>query len=290
MDKCDLESFLNNSEMGCTNEWELNSFDLDLVGDADWDQYIQEPPSSENSGLESPKSPANNVEESEKNMGMNWSSSNTNLPSILSFGDPTSPVELEAIQIPVMKKRASNKSKTARSRPDYANREHVLAERKRREKITENLYALSGLVPGLKKRDKASVLTKTIEYMKQMQERVKTLEEQVVKGKNGEDQPTVEQSKPVSVSSTDEQSPKIEIKTSGNTYLMKIHCFQASKGILVTALNLIESLHLRVVSANFVQFSEQILDLTITSQVEEGFEVSMNDLFKKLKSALNNLA
>lgn len=104
--------------MDCTNEWELNNFDLDLIRDTDWDQYIQEPPPPENSCLESPKSPPNNnVEEPERNSGMRWSFSLTNVPSILSFGDPTSPIELEAIPIPVIKKKVSNKPKNARSTP-----------------------------------------------------------------------------------------------------------------------------------------------------------------------------
>ncbi|KAK1383300.1 hypothetical protein POM88_021035 [Heracleum sosnowskyi] len=38
--------------------------------------------------------------------------------------------------------------------------------------------ALSALVPGLKKMDKASVLGDAIKYLKQLQEKVKTLEEQ----------------------------------------------------------------------------------------------------------------
>ncbi|KAK3026769.1 hypothetical protein RJ639_040308 [Escallonia herrerae] len=56
--------------------------------------------------------------------------------------------------------------------------DHVLAERKRRERLTERFIALSALLPGLKKMDKASVLGNAITHIKQLQERVKTLEEE----------------------------------------------------------------------------------------------------------------
>ncbi|XP_057953597.1 LOW QUALITY PROTEIN: transcription factor bHLH25-like [Malania oleifera] len=56
--------------------------------------------------------------------------------------------------------------------------EHVMAERRRREKLSQRFIALSALVPGLKKMDKASVLGDAIKYLKHLQERVKSLEEQ----------------------------------------------------------------------------------------------------------------
>ncbi|EEF33492.1 DNA binding protein, putative [Ricinus communis] len=59
--------------------------------------------------------------------------------------------------------------------------DHVIAERKRREKLSQRFIALSAVVPGLKKMDKASVLGDAIKYLKHLQERVKTLEEQAAK-------------------------------------------------------------------------------------------------------------
>ncbi|KAK1383299.1 hypothetical protein POM88_021034 [Heracleum sosnowskyi] len=44
--------------------------------------------------------------------------------------------------------------------------------------LSQRFIALSALVPGLKKMDKASVLGDAIKYLKQLQEKVKTLEEQ----------------------------------------------------------------------------------------------------------------
>ncbi|KAI4387191.1 hypothetical protein MLD38_005040 [Melastoma candidum] len=54
-------------------------------------------------------------------------------------------------------------------------RKHVLAERKRRD--SQRFIALSSIIPGLKKMDKASVLGDAIKYIKELQDKVNALED-----------------------------------------------------------------------------------------------------------------
>ncbi|GMN48779.1 hypothetical protein TIFTF001_017935 [Ficus carica] len=54
---------------------------------------------------------------------------------------------------------------------------HVLAERRRREKLNERFIILRSLVPFVTKMDKASILGDTIEYLKQLRKRIQDLEE-----------------------------------------------------------------------------------------------------------------
>ncbi|CAD6260024.1 unnamed protein product [Miscanthus lutarioriparius] len=53
---------------------------------------------------------------------------------------------------------------------------HVMSERKRREKLNEMFLILKSLVPSIHKVDKASILAETIAYLKELQRRVQELE------------------------------------------------------------------------------------------------------------------
>lgn len=57
---------------------------------------------------------------------------------------------------------------------DAAN--HVLSERRRREKLNEKFLILRSLVPSISKVDKASILGDTIEYLKELERRIGELE------------------------------------------------------------------------------------------------------------------
>lgn len=56
---------------------------------------------------------------------------------------------------------------------------HVLAERRRREKLNERFVILRSMVPFITKMDKASILADTIEYLKQLKKRIQDLESRV---------------------------------------------------------------------------------------------------------------
>lgn len=124
--------------------------------------------------------------------------------------------------------------------------------------------------------DKASVLGDSIKYVKQLQERVKVLEEQTKKR-------TVESVVFVKKSqlSTDEESstcneifdkcsdkalPEIEAKVSDKDVLIRIHC-EKQKGFLVKILSEIERLHLSIVNSSALPFGNSTLDITIIAQV-----------------------
>ncbi|XP_050378705.1 transcription factor GLABRA 3-like isoform X2 [Argentina anserina] len=53
---------------------------------------------------------------------------------------------------------------------------HVISERKRREKLNEKFSILKSLVPSIRKGDKVSILDNAIEYLKDLEKRVEELE------------------------------------------------------------------------------------------------------------------
>nr|CAD1822383.1 unnamed protein product [Ananas comosus var. bracteatus] len=202
-------------------------------------------------------------------------------PTILSFGKPVSrknepslyseflatvkpKEELEFSNVPHGLKRSYEamsfhgvKKASANSRPASHNQEHIIAERKRREKLSQRFIALSAIVPGLKKMDKASVLGDAIKYLKQLQEKVDTLEEQAAKR-------------------TVESAVLVKKSRCSPTTIVRV---------LVKALSEIERLHLSIVNTSVVPFANSSLDITVMAQVEEEFSLTVKDLVKKLNMA-----
>ncbi|WOL16991.1 transcription factor bHLH18-like [Canna indica] len=241
-------------------------------------------------------------------------------PSILSFGNPDSPIDHNSIYEVVRPKKkmdvsvqhgtkrnydtiagqGANKDVNLVSRSSYHNKEHIIAERKRREKLSQRFIALSAIVPGLKKMDKASILGDAAKYLKQLQEKVKSLEDQAAK-RTVESAVLVKKSQLCAddddTSSCDENFdrhqageslPEVEAKMSEKSILIKIHC-ENHKGVLVKALSEIEKLQLAVVNTSVIPFTASSLDITVMAQAEEGFNMTMKDLVKKLSCAVKQI-
>ncbi|KAL7002947.1 hypothetical protein U1Q18_004107 [Sarracenia purpurea var. burkii] len=148
------------------------------------------------------------------------------------------------------------------------NQDHVMAERKRREKLNQRFIALSAVIPGLKKTDKASVLGDAIKYLKQLQERVKMFEEQDRK-KSIESAIFVKQYDLYASgdhSSLFEPLPEIEARFCDKDVLIRIHC-EKRKGVLEKTVTEIEKLHLSIINSSVMAFGSCTLDITIIAQV-----------------------
>lgn len=183
--------------------------------------------------------------------------------------------------------------------------DHILAERKRREKISQKFIALSALLPDLKKMDKASVLGDAINHVKQLQEKVKLLEEKNQRN-NVESVVYVEKTKSCSsdedVSDTSSNSgygncchthtskpsrslPEVEARVSEKNVLIRVHC-EKHKSVLMNIIQEIENLHLSVTSSCALLFGTTKLDITIIAEMDEKFSLSVQELARKLQIVL----
>ncbi|GMH06486.1 hypothetical protein Nepgr_008326 [Nepenthes gracilis] len=179
--------------------------------------------------------------------------------------------------------------------------DHIIAERKRREKLCQRFIALSALLPDLKKMDKASVLGDAIKYLKQLQERVKTLEEKA-KQRAVESAVIVRKSQ-ICIDHDASSSenfigtlPEVEASVSDRSVLVRIHC-EKQHGLLEKIFGEIEKLHLIVVNSSVLEFGNHDIAITIIAQaftlslshppnMEAEFSVTANDLVKKLRFAI----
>ncbi|GFY86692.1 basic helix-loop-helix (bHLH) DNA-binding superfamily protein [Actinidia rufa] len=172
--------------------------------------------------------------------------------------------------------------------------DRVIAERKRREKLSQRFIALSAIIPGLKKVDKASVLGDAIKYLKHLQEHVKLLEEQIT---NKSEESVVFMKKSQLYGDDDTTScdenfdgrmkevlPEIEARISEKNVLIRVHS-EKQKGFAVKLLSEIEKNHLSVVNSSFLPFGQYAMDITVVAQMDAEFCMTVKDLVRNLRSA-----
>ena len=133
--------------------------------------------------------------------------------------------------------------------------------------------------------DKASVLGDAIKYMKQLQEKVKTLEEQIRKKnmesvvfvkkshvfESGDDNSRPEENSPGGP--FNEPLPEIEARVCDRNVLIRIHC-EKKKGVLEKTIAEVEKCHLTVINTSCMTFGSSALDLTIIAQVWYNLDFS----------------
>lgn len=114
--------------------------------------------------------------------------------------------------------------------------------------------------------DKASVLGDAIKYVKQLQERLKVLEEQAPKTVSVAVQKAHGAASDSKKDNFEGVQPDIEVRMIEKNVLIRVHC-EKKKGLLLKSLGELEKLQLSVVNANILLFTETTLDLTFTAQV-----------------------
>uniref|UniRef100_A0A0D9ZBE7 BHLH domain-containing protein n=1 Tax=Oryza glumipatula TaxID=40148 RepID=A0A0D9ZBE7_9ORYZ len=182
--------------------------------------------------------------------------------------------------------------------------EHIIAERKRREKINQRFIELSTVIPGLKKMDKATILSDAVRYVKELQEKLSELEQH----QNGGVESAILLKKPCIAASSSEGGcpasasavagssssgttarsslPEIEAKISHGNVMVRIHSENNGKGSLVRLLAAVEGLHLGITHTNVMPFSACTAVITIMAKVEDGVSVTAEDIVGKLNIVL----
>ncbi|KAL2238538.1 transcription factor bHLH19-like [Sesamum indicum] len=169
-------------------------------------------------------------------------------------------------------------------------REHLAAERKRREKIGQLFVALSKLVPGIKKLDKASILEDAIDYIKILEEQIRVLEvEQVEKRSEDIDNSTSKESSNIIDDSTNELSAAspIKVRISDNNVLINILC-KKQKGFMSRIHMEMEKMNLCAVDVRVMPFGRDALDITILAQMQSELCVTVKDIVDQLDMAFLN--
>ncbi|KAL1172435.1 hypothetical protein V6Z11_A05G348100 [Gossypium hirsutum] len=179
---------------------------------------------------------------------------------------------------------------------------NLVMERNRRKKINDQLFKLRALVPKISKMDRTAILTDAIEYIGDLLEEKKKLENELMKideenceksnlelkstllDKSPKD--NVSAVKPNQVSSSLAEMAKMEVHVEVNQltkreFLIKLY-YEHKRGSFAKLMEGIDSLGLQVVDANVTTFNGKVLSM---------FKVEANRDFqsRKLRDLLTNL-
>ncbi|KAE9587997.1 hypothetical protein Lal_00002730 [Lupinus albus] len=196
--------------------------------------------------------------------------------------------------------KGDNQTSVRKSRNSSETLDHIMAERKRRQELTERFIALSATIPGLKKIDKASILSEAITYVKQLQKRAKDLEEQrcckkirvesvsfINKTNLYSDEGSVSSAK-TSSDDCNEQNvafPEVEARVLEKEVLIRIHC-KNQNGSVLKILTHLRTLDLSTISNSALPFGNSFLDITIIAQMGEKYKLTVKELVKNLRLTL----
>lgn len=176
---------------------------------------------------------------------------------------------------------------------------HVIAERRRRQKMQQQFVALATIVPDLTKVDKLSALGSTIEYVKQLEEKLKALEEQsarttstffgnkcrVVPAEKNDD--LLDSADIATSAGGSNSNPTVEAIVYADTVLLKI-CCKDKRGVLVVVLSELEKRGLSILDTSVLPFTDSCLNITIIAKVGEGFS-NTGDLVNSLTKAIRGV-
>ncbi|KAF0893290.1 hypothetical protein E2562_023929 [Oryza meyeriana var. granulata] len=139
---------------------------------------------------------------------------------------------------------------------------NLMAERRRRKRLNDRLSMLRSIVPKISKMDRTSILGDTIDYVKELTERIKTLEEDI--GATPEELDLLNTMKDSSSGNNNEMlvrnSTKFDVEMRGSGSTRIEICCPANPGVLLSTVSALEVLGLEIeqcVMSCFSDFSMQ---------------------------------
>ncbi|CAL4912450.1 unnamed protein product [Urochloa decumbens] len=134
-----------------------------------------------------------------------------------------------------------------RSKLHGAPSKNLMAERRRRKRLNDRLSMLRSIVPKISKMDRTSILGDTIDYVKELTERIKVLEQEI--GASPEDLDLLNTLKDSSNSSNEmmvRNSTKFDVDKRGNGSTRIEICCPTNPGVLLSTVSALEVLGLEI--------------------------------------------
>nr|KYP66386.1 Transcription factor bHLH93 [Cajanus cajan] len=168
-------------------------------------------------------------------------------------------IEEQVTEIPVFNMGMCGEKKPKSKKLEGQPSKNLMAERRRRKRLNDRLSMLRSIVPKISKMDRTSILGDTIDYMKELLERIgKLQEEEMEEGTNQINLLGISKElKPNEVMVRN--SPKFDVERRDQDTRISI-CCATKPGLLLSTVNTLEALGLEIhqcVISSFNDFSMQ---------------------------------
>ncbi|XP_077233516.1 transcription factor bHLH93-like [Tasmannia lanceolata] len=157
---------------------------------------------------------------------------------------------------------------------------NLMAERRRRKRLNDRLSMLRSVVPKISKMDRTSILGDTIDYMKELLERIKNLQQEIQVGSNQLNLLSIfKELKPNEV--LVRNTPKFDVEKRDKDTRIEI-CCTAKPGLLLSTVNTLEALGLEIQQCVISCFNDFGMQASCSEELEQTGIVSSEEIKQAL--------
>ncbi|XP_052196920.1 transcription factor bHLH93-like [Diospyros lotus] len=168
--------------------------------------------------------------------------------------------------------KINGRAKKAERQPS----KNLMAERRRRKRLNDRLSMLRSIVPKISKMDRTAILGDTIDYMKELMEKVKSLQEE---DRNATLNQVSKDLKPNEL--LGRNSPKFDVERTSTDTRIDI-CCAARPGLLLSTVNTLEALGLDLQQCVVSCFNDFSMRATCSEGIEQQTTISPEDIKQAL--------
>lgn len=165
-----------------------------------------------------------------------------------------------------------NRAKKLQGQPS----KNLMAERRRRKRLNDRLSMLRSIVPKISKMDRTSILGDTIDYMKELLEKINHLQQEIEVDSNMAG--IFKDVKPNDI--LVRNSPKFEVERSVDTRVEI--CCAGKPGLLLSTVNTLEALGLEIQQCVISCFNDFTMQASCSEELEQRQMLSPEDIKQAL--------
>ncbi|XP_010275502.1 PREDICTED: transcription factor bHLH93-like [Nelumbo nucifera] len=187
---------------------------------------------------------------------------------------------VQAPEIPVfnmgMCLERKNRSKKVEGQPS----KNLMAERRRRKRLNDRLSMLRSVVPKISKMDRTSILGDTIDYMKELLERIKNLQDEIDVDSDQLNLMSIfKELKPNEI--LVRNSPKFDVERRNMDTRIEI-CCAGKPGLLLSTVTTLEALGLEIQQCVISCFNDFAMQASCSEEMEQRTVISSEDIKQAL--------